>query len=441
MKIEIVSHLRLSNGGRRREWVVRKNAEEVTRFITPLIFSGVSPSGNQINKLTWIYNIWRDRIDVLMSIYDVYCCTQHIQDKLCAYGLGGFFASYIDYLNKIVKARGDERFKDLQKSIGNNKPKVIKRPTMLDSGGFSLSSPKTLSSAFSNQASYKLERRDFFRKLIRIVVAIESRKYLGKQYDSDIESVQQFNLEEQLKLKPTFILTLDKVVRNHNWPINKKRAIAQFGIKCSKYALKYKSINKNKFGSLLLAVIHPIGPGPKEIAEHIGYAKGSKRHEKEMYMVVNSLCEEEAKLGVKFDGFAVGSLVPIQNYDYLHTIAEGIGNSLVKLGVEDRFLHGLGATNRKVECLLPYGFDSFDTTLHFRHARNRYIYSEKLGYYTQASRESLNGCTCPLCSQIPLDLRLDNREGMKEFATVCLGLHNFFVNHLEFVENLRNDVI
>ncbi|MCK4824107.1 hypothetical protein KA005_50605, partial [bacterium] len=191
--------------------------------------------------------------------------------------------------------------------------------------------------------------------------------------------------------------------------------------------------------SLILAVLHPVGPGPKEIMGRYSYHEASVKHESEMFKALEDLCEAEEKYKCRFDGFSVGSLVPISNHDYLRVIAEGIAKSILKLRLEDRFLHGLGVTNRKMETLVPYGFDSFDTTLHFRHARNRKVYSIETGQYVTASEVALRGCKCSLCASVPMEIRLENRAGLKEFATVCQALHNFFVNHQEFVESLGRD--
>lgn len=438
MKLEIVSHSRLNNGGRKREWAVIGSNGESCRFKTPILFSGISPSGNQINKLAWLYDVWKDEIDVFMSIYDVYCSTTHIEDRLRKEGISGFFKSHLDYLKEsnhvISKQESLEIEKKVSKASGLDS---IIRPTMLDSGGFSLGSVKGVESALKSKSINKSDkdRREFFQKLIRLVRILENGKNLEGHYN-DIKFVQTKNLEWQLQLKPTFLLTLDKVIRKHDWPMEKKRAIAKFSINCAKYAIKYKAMKGEAFDSLILAVLHPVGPGPKEIPRRYSYREASAKYESEMSRFLECLCEAEAKCGSKFDGFAVGSLVPINDHDYLRVIAEGLAKSLMRLRLENRFLHGLGVTNRKMETLVPYGFDSFDTTLHFRHARNRRVYSTDIKQYVRASEKALKDCECTICSRVPLNIRLENRPGMKEFATVCQALHNFFVNHKEFVEEL-----
>lgn len=441
MKLEILNHRRLNNGGRKREWTVTGNSSESCRFTTPMLFSGISPSGNQINKLAWLYPIWKDKIDLLMSMYDVYCSTAHIEDRLRKEGISRFFKSHLEYLKKSKHVISKQESLDIEKNLSNgSESDSITRPTMLDSGGFSLSSVKGVESAVKSKSMNKndKDRREFFNKLIRIVRILESGKSLEGYYN-DIEFVQTKNLEWQLPLRPTFLLTLDKVIRKHDWPLEKKRAIARFGISCAEQALKYKAMKRDKFNSLLLAVLHPVGPGPKEIVSRYGYREASKKHEIEMFKLLEGLCEAEEKYKCKFDGFAVGSLVPIKNYDYLCVVAEGIAESILKLKLEGRFLHGLGVTNRKMETLVSYGFDSFDTTLHFRHARNRKVYSKNTGQYVTASEDAFRDCKCPLCASVPMEIRLENRAGLKEFATVCQALHNFFVNHQEFVESLGRD--
>lgn len=441
MKLEILNHHRLGNGGRKRKWVVRGNAGEVCRFTTPILFSGVSPSGNQINKLAWLYYIWRDKLDILMSMYDVYCCTPHVQERLRTHGISGFFESHLDYLRESVHVVGKQDYIDIEKKVGEaSEAGSITRPTMLDSGGFSLSTISGVERALKSKSMNKSnkDKREFFQKLLKIVMILENGRYPDAHYE-DIKYVQNKNLEWQLQLRPTFLLTLDKVIRNHDWSIEKKRALARFGISCAEHALEYKAIQRDKFKSLILAVLHPVGPGPKEIAARYSYREALVKHESEMFKLLEYLCKVEEKYKTRFDGFAVGSLVPIRNYDYLCVVAEGIAKSILKLGLEDRFLHGLGVTNRKMATLVPYGFDSFDTTLHFRHGRNRKVYSINTGQYITASEEAFRDCRCPLCASVPIEIRLENREGLKEFATVCQALHNFFVNHQEFVESLGRD--
>lgn len=118
---------------------------------------------------------------------------------------------------------------------------------------------------------------------------------------------------------------------------------------------------------------------------------------------------EEEQIGQHFQGFAIGSLVPLRDKtDILIDIIQGAKDAIPKIHRDDIALHVFGVGGKQASILALLGVDTFDCSSHMQAARYRkYIVPGSWGRVNIENLDSHfeNGdfpCyieTCPLCNQ------------------------------------------
>lgn len=429
--------------GRRRCWRLPGCRREP--FKTPALFAGFSIWGNQWNKLMYFYHEWYKQLNLLLSVYDVYRASESLRRPMMRDGFHQYIDNYIRRVRRYVRRQArriGSPYSDYAKFPPGPIP-AFRGAVMIDSGGFSFGDRIKLARLLeiyrdilrrNPEDAFAASVLDFAETMLKVADAEEGR-WNEQTVTSLAERAQKINLSHQLAIQGDFVVTLDRVIDDYDYPLERKRRRAFFSLQCAKAALAEKARLGEHFPAALLAVIHPIGPGPEEL-KTLGYAQGYRVYRRELDCYISELAAAEEKLKVQFDGFGIGSLVPLQDYDLIRLVVTAIKYTLRAHRMEDRFLHAFGATDRKASYLFEFGFDSFDTTYHIVRAKNRYLYDRERGTYVSSRDLKSWNCGCPICSRHSLDELRENRHGVKEVATVLHGLHNLYTNHLEQIGNL-----
>jgi len=440
----------VSTGGEpwtHRTWEIRENPQGtlIRRFTTPALFAGYSVWGNQWNKLAYFYNDWRDDLNLLLSIYDVYRTADYIRHGFLQQGFSGFLIDYVDRVRRYVETqkRQGKPHGDYLKYFPEDGIPSFGGLLMLDSGGFSFGSHEKLEALKCQfEATVKRDPSQQNKDILtfaNLMLAIDAKEdvegWSRQSIRSKAHRAQIINLKNQLAMGADFIITLDRVIDDYNYSLTKKKRRAAFSMECAKAALAFKARDPSSFDSLLLAAVHPIGPNLAE-ARAPGQEKTYKIYLKNAEEYLSELAEAEEEFGVKFDGLAIGSLVPIQNYDFLKPIAEALHDAILSSPFNDRLIHIFGATNNKARFLFPYGFHTVDTTYHVVRARNRFMYDPELHDYVSTGDGKPFSCHCPICAKYSWEQITESRTGVREIATVLQSLHNLHASHLPAIESL-----
>jgi hypothetical protein len=429
--------------GRRCRWQLPGCRREP--FRTPALFAGFSIWGNQWNKLMYFYHDWYKQLNLLVSIYDVYRAAECIRGPMMRDGFRQYVEDYVRHVRGYVREQArriDSPYTDYA-SFPRGPIPAFRGAMMIDSGGFSFGDRKKLARLLeiyrdilrrNHEDVFAASVVDFAETMLKVADAEEGH---GDEQTVAFlaDHAQKINLSHQLAIRGDFVVTLDRVIDDYGYPIERKRRRAFFSMQCAKAALAEKARLGENFPAALLAVIHPIGPGPEE-HKTLGYTQTYRIYRRELDYYVGELAAAERRLKVQFDGFGIGSLVPLQDYNLIRLIVTAIKYTLRAHGMEGRFLHAFGATNRKAEYLFEFGFDSFDTTYHMVRAKNRYLYDRERNTYVSSRELRSWNCDCPICSSHSLNELRENRRGVKEVATVLHGLHNLYTNHLEQIGSL-----
>jgi len=374
----------------------------------PTLFAVYSVWGNQWLKLAMFMQNWCEDINILISTDSILCSAERRYGLIITHGLlKGLLQTRGDYQKFIEKkARTHPHLSSYLGEFEEPVPKVRSK-FMLDSGGYGLTK--------------LFEKNNVPRKLKMRV------PNLGAHWKDDDEQSQNMVLEKQLPLKPDILVTLDKVILPSESYLTKRKKV-EFSLRCAKVALAQKREGNTK-QIRLFAAVHSYGSDKSGNSED--YYVNAKEY-------MHSLFEFEDETEVTYDGFSVGSLVPISHESTLHAIAGGVRDSLrsEKRKVE---IHGLGASSdRKIAILHKYGFQLFDTNLHMKNARNRLIYHPEKQKYVSVHGVSKNewNCDCKICRKYPWETITENRPSVREVSTVLISLHNLYTNHLKFLNSL-----
>ncbi len=393
----------------------------------------------------YFYHEWYKQLNLLISIYDVYRAAECLRKPMMRDGFQQYVKDYVCHVRGYVREQArciGSPYSDYADFPPGPIP-TFRGAVMIDSGGFSFGDRRKVDRLLeiyrdilkrNPEDTFASSVLDFAETMLKVANTEEGH------WDEQIvislaECAQRINLAHQLAIRGDFVVTLDRVIDDYGYPLERKRRRAFFSLQCAKAALAEKARLGENFPSALLAVIHPIGPAPEEV-KSLGYTQAYRVYRRELDRYVSELAEAEKELQVQFDGFGLGSLVPLQDYDMVRLIVTALKYTLKAHGMQERFLHAFGTTNRKASYIFEFGFDSFDTTYHMVRAKNRYLYDREQGAYVSSRDLKSWNCGCPICSTRSLDELKENRRGVKEVATVLHGLHNLCTNHLEQIENL-----
>ncbi len=394
----------------------------------PTIFAVYSPSGNQWRKLMYFPDDWCD-LNLLISTYDVYCADTAIIREMCRLGLRGHMDSLFRHVGRKVLQSNLPQYKCYHPYIILDRTFPHRGLLMLDSGGFSFGQSEKLVRLL--KSPFPAIRR--FARLMLAVVRLESQEdeWDKVSFVRLARLAQRLHLRTQLQLKPDIVVTLDRVM-HFDLPYWVKSRRVLFNLTCARTALEFYARTPEP-KPLLFAVIHPLGPPPGLIGKTIiSRDMVAAFYTRTFALQIKYLLRAELETGLRFGGFAVGSLVPVTNYEFLDLLASSFARALAALGVKERPLHAFGAADKKAVFLYRYGFTSFDSNLHMVKARNRQIYDPATGIYKKMQLPP--ACGCPVCRRHAPEEFLENRQGVKEVATVLQSLHNFYTNHLSHLE-------
>lgn len=432
--------------GRRCTWRVGEKGSAL--LTTPDLFAGFSVWGNQWNKLMYFYHDWYRNLNLLVSIYDIYRAAASIRTPILQDGLRQYIPAYVRHVRHYVRDQSNvvnSPYKDYSTFPPGRIPS-FPGSIMVDSGGYSFGDRSKL--VRLEQMYGHLANRnpgDWFSRSVKefadtMLKVSDYESAEEKAWDKDAIArlaavAQQINLSHQLAIRGDIVVTLDRVISDYDLSLGQKKRRAFFNLQCAKAALREKAEAGNGFQAALLAVIHPVGPGPTEL-KVMSAARAYRQYRHELDCYVGELADVEKSLRISFDGLGIGSLVPLQNYELIRIVATAVKHTLREYNMEDRLLHAFGATNNKARFLFDYGFDTFDTTYHMVRAKNRYLYDPTSERYVASGELDFWNCSCPICVKHPLVQLRENRSGVKEVATVLHGLHNLYTNHLEEIRSL-----
>ena len=168
----------------------------------------------------------------------------------------------------------------------------------------------------------------------------------------------------------------------------------------------------------------------------------------------------EVDVDSSFEGFAIGSLVPLRDsIGVLTDIVQGAKDAIPEENADDVGLHVFGVGGKQVGLLSLLGVDTFDCSTHMQNAMyQKYIHPDSWESHEIHDLESYLGdnntypcdiSTCPLCSadgvsyeklvtELDLDLSYDereerkaNNEPIKSDYYALLARHNFEVYNEE----------
>jgi len=411
------------NCGRARKclWKIVDEQGRKRHLHTPSVFAGYSVWGNQWLKLLLFYEDWVGKANVLISLFDMFQSgssrKQTIFDLGFSKGIRRQRNRYIEAISRRLTKRypGYRDYADYLSDINEGAFDTL---MMLDSGGFSLRRPED------------------FKKI----------DGLKKLYDQrDHYALQKFILEKQLQTKAEFIITFDRALVPMSIPIQEKQRRQQFSLNCAKAALEIISKKRDRgeeVDALLLAAVHGFGPCLHEINKgKISFEKAGRMYYETTKNYLEELLSFEKDIGITFDGFSVGSLVPFVNNGLIENVAEAVYDVLKEKRALNRLIHGLGATSEwKIRLLTSYGFDLFDTNLHVRMGRYRLYFNPDTREYVKIHDLEKLPCTCEVCTKHSKDHLTETRRGLREVSTVLLSLHNFYSSFQDLIERISRSI-
>jgi len=193
-----------------------------------------------------------------------------------------------------------------------------------------------------------------------------------------VTTTPERTLETQYQLEADILGTVDRPLSRDNRDDENQRRVEE----SAEYALKASDIHDGE--SLLFASVH--GYDPETVRSNLRYLDRNG----------------------DFDGFAIGSLVPIRtDYEKVISIV------LSARRATDKHLHvyGLGGITY-LPLLLYLGVDSFDSSAFIRSAGNRNYLMPGFGGEPLWNIESLTHlpCSCPVCSSHTFEEIRQNRD-------------------------------
>lgn len=412
-------------------WIL--NTPNGKRFLAnPDMFAVYSTSGNQWRKLMYFSEDWQ-HLNILISMYDIYRSDASLIREMLRLGLHGHIKSLRNRIIRKVLDSSLPQYQSYHKYLKLEKDIPYEGILMLDSGGFSFGSPEKLHYLLKSPISSV--RR--FGRIMLSIAELEGGQYLWntQEFLRLAQIAQKVNFLNQIKLKPDILITLDRIIP-YEMPFWLKIRRIIFNLTCARTALELWARLPNP-KPVLFTPIHPLGPSLSSIGKEISEKKAEENYTKTFLIQLKYLLRAERETGAPFAGFAVGSLVPITNHNFLKIICNAVSQAAKELKIDDRPLHAFGAADSKAILLNGFGFTSFDSNLHMIKARNRQIYDPTSGEYRKM--QPPEKCSCIICRRHPDHELLENRSGVKEVATVLQSLHNFYANHLSHLATMRKD--
>ncbi len=352
----------------------------------------MSPWGNQLYKLALFMEDWYRDIDILSSIYDLL----KIEDKEKGrqwkiQGTKAFFKwlreNYLQYFERKQKILDyySEYIDYLRAEYS------YERFFMLDSGGYSLRSEKLI-----------------------------DRSDLRSLFSQSTNKVSRYILDKQLSFSPTAVITLDKPIESLSIPLSEKKRRYEFSLISAKMALQHKKELQDEGARypLLFAAVQHYG-------DHV-LKNDFKSYEKTLKEYIFSLIDWEEKIGIRYSGFSIGSLIPVKRKNLLRNIGQSVVEALKDRGRYECPIHGLGVSNERRKILLEEGFDFFDTNKPLRLARYKLYYDPLKKKHIKIQNVKNLSCCCKICKKHDISELMEKRRGLKEISTVLIALHNYY---------------
>jgi tRNA-guanine family transglycosylase len=110
---------------------------------------------------------------------------------------------------------------------------------------------------------------------------------------------------------------------------------------------------------------------------------------------------KRSRLERPYDGFAVGSLVPLRaNPEQIISILATVKRTLSEKNLERLPLHVFGVGSTLIPYLVYLGFDTFDSSTYVQKARNLHYSHPETWANQRATRLEELSCMCPTCEQL-----------------------------------------
>ncbi len=391
----------------------------------------------------WFYEDWKDDLNPLLSMHDLFVTDKGIFEELqqgFPAHLRTFMKRALAHVRRACAKPGGEAYQwywdHYLRHLDPDHLDPFQGILLLDSGGFVLGNPKS----WPRMKSVRNGRGAEIADLMAQLKAMEANRDSSRtEYLRVGQEAQRIVLETGLAVRPDILVTLDRVI-HYESPADLKDLYVQYNIANAHAALRMKSEASGKPFPMLWPVLHPWGPSLSEIkAGHLTPVQATEAYYRGYSQQLTALLGEERILGVQYDGFGLGSLVPISDSNLLGIIGKAVSRALMEHGVAERPLHAFGSTEPKALKLHEYGISSFDSTHHTVRARTRQaLYPIGEGQYQRVGADLV--CPCQVCRKHRtngLDEYLENRKGVKEVATVLLALHNYHASERAYLEPMR----
>lgn len=389
----------------------------------------------------WFYEDWKDTMNPLLSMHDLFVTDKGIFEELqqgFQEHLRLFMKRSLDHVKRLYDGPAGEPYRWYwDRYLAYLDPEQASQFTgvlLLDSGGFVLGNPRSWVRMKAVRNGRGSEVADLMSKLSELEHSRGSHAQLLELG----QEAQRIVLETGWAVKPDIIVTLDRVI-HFEAPQEQKELYIQYNVSNAIAALRLKTELAKQAGGkvpMLWPVLHPWGPSLSDIKSgRITSQQAIEQYYRGYAQQLDALLAEEIRLGARFDGFGLGSLVPIADAQFLDIVGSAAQRALRERNLHTRPLHAFGSTEPKARKLHEYGISSFDSTHHTVRARNRQALYPDEGYYHRVSKQLV--CSCRVCAKhrtAELDELLEDRKGVKEVATVLLALHNLEVSrsiHLE----------
>jgi len=387
----------------------------------------------------WFFDDWKDGLNPLLSMHDLFVTDKGIFEELqqgFLEHLRLFMRRTITHVERLYDQQSGAPYRWYwDKYLSHLDPDNVTQFNgilLLDSGGFVLGNPKS----WPKMKSARNGRGAELAGLMAEMLALEDKGVPLDRYLELGREAQRIVFETGWAVKPDILITLDRVV-HYEAPPHSKELYVQYNISNACFALKLKA-EANGVSPMLWAVLHPWGPSLSELKSGaIPVEQAVELYRRGYAQQLDALLAEERRLGTQFDGFGLGSLVPISDPLLLDVIGKAVNLSLSERGLTDRPLHAFGSSERKARKLQQYGISSFDSTHHTLRARHRQVLhldGTEDGQYRHIS-EGLT-CNCKICSKHRsphFDEFLEDAKGVKEVATVLIALHNLEMSKVIYV--------
>lgn len=254
---------------------------------------------------------------------------------------------------------------------------------------------------------------------------------------------------------------------------NKELDLGRFGLAIAPKEILELQLD---FGGDIIATLdHPIPPNLKETeaAERIRFsventiaalrllqAKGDGQTK--VFVPIHGRSPEEisgyihrfvrrynrSRLDRPFDGFAVGSLVPLRrNTEQLVAILAAVKRTLTEKRLGHLPVHVFGVGSTLIPYLVYLGFDTFDSSTYVAKARNLHYSHPDTWANQRATRLEELSCKCSVCTQLDVAEMRDVLKSSDSFQRVSgrfksefyayIATHNLNLHTAELEQSIR----